>query len=190
MNILDIKSENSLQNATEVLTSGGVLVFPTDTVYGVGCVLNKSAIRKLYKIKNRPSTQPTAVLMNQKIFKENIKKDLFLPNKIETQFYSGLLTLVIPATDLKIEFPKTVIAEDQTIAVRLPNHLWLSQLIDQVGPIVTSSANKKGETPPKNFADISTQIIKEADLTIKSEEKSGHKPSAIYHLLTRKFIRS
>ena len=72
--IINIDDIDSKQNTTEVLKAGGVFVFPTDTVYGIGCVLDKNAIRKLYKIKNRPITQPAAVLMTQKIFNDSLVK--------------------------------------------------------------------------------------------------------------------
>lgn len=65
MKIIDIKNKGSVQNAAEVLRKGGILIFPTDTVYGVGCLNNEKAIKKLYRMKNRPLNQPTALLISK-----------------------------------------------------------------------------------------------------------------------------
>ncbi len=162
---------------------------PTDTVYGIGCILNKTAIRKLYKIKNRPATQPTAVLMSRNVFDGKRNSDLVLDLKLDQKFYSGELTIIDDIVNYAIEFPKMIVAEDNTIGIRLPNHAWLSKLIDEVGPIVTTSANKKGEPTPANFAEVSDQIKKEADLTIETNEKLKGTPSSIYHLDLKKDIR-
>lgn len=189
MNIFDITTKDSLQNAAQVLKRGGVLIFPTDTVYGIGCVLNKTAIRKLYKIKNRPSLQPTAVLMSRNVFDGKRNSELVLEPKLDTLFYSGQLTIIDESENYAIDFPKMIVDEDGTIGLRLPQYKWLEKLIDEVGPIVATSANKKGEKAPANFADISEQIIKEADLVIKSDEKISGKPSSIYNLSNQKKIR-
>ena len=189
MNIIDIKSKNSLQNATKVLTSGGVLVFPTDTVYGIGCILSEDAIKKLYQIKNRPSTQPTAVLMSRDVFDSKRNGELVLDLELDQKFYDGELTIIDEAKNYEIKFSSIILADDDTIGIRLPNHEWLAELIDKVGPIVATSANKKGERTPANFTEISKQIIKEADLVIKSDEKLCGKPSTIYNIEKKELIR-
>lgn len=182
MKIIDIKSKDSIQNAAEVLKTGGVLITPTDTVYGIGCILNKTAVRKLYKIKNRPATQPTAVLMTKKIF-GNIKIN------IPKEFWSGEMTVIMPSKLFKFDFPKMILG-DEKIGVRLPKHKWLEKLIDTVGPIVASSANKKGDRPPTKFTEISPELIKQSDLTIQANETLSGIPSQIYDLTTNKIIRN
>lgn len=192
MNIIDINNSDFLKNATEVLASGGVLVFPTDTVYGIGCALNKSAVRKLYKIKNRPSTQPTAVLMTEtqvlSLFKSWSVKKAISDNLIN-DFLAGKLTIIFPKEYFNFRFPKFIISADQTVGVRLPNHEWLKKIIDIVGPIVATSANKKGERAPSIFNDIDPDFMRDIDLVIKSEENPTGKPSQVYDFTTGKFIR-
>ena len=187
--IIDIDSTESLKNATLILKKGGVLIFPTDTVYGIGCALKKSAIRKLYKIKNRPATQPTAVLMNRNIFDSKREKVLEFDYDLENNFYGGVLTIVDSAANYATVFPKMILSSDNKIGVRLPQHAWLEELIDKVGPIVATSANKKGYRPPSKFADIQSQIIKEADLVIQTDETLAGTPSQIYDLENKKYLR-
>jgi len=180
--VVDIKDKKSLQNAAGVLKRGGILVFPTDTVYGIGCLLNEKAIRKLYKIKNRPLNQPTAVLMNGKD----------IPRKLLSEYNKypkGRVTIVVDARNLNIKFPDLILKNNK-IGVRIPDHPWLEELIDNVGPIVASSANKKGERPPKSFEEVNDEILKKADLVIETHEKLSGKPSSVYDIEENKVIRS
>lgn len=188
MKIVDIKKNNSLELAAEVLNSGGILVFPTDTVYGIGCALSDVAIKKLYKIKNRPENQPTAVLMSRNLFDAKRTEVLEFDYDLENNFYAGVLTIVDKVENYAIKFPE-MITENGTIGVRMPQHPWLEALIDQVGPIVASSANKKGEPAPAKFSQISEVIKKEADLVIESSQEMIGQPSAIYNLSTHEKLR-
>lgn len=82
-----------------------------------------------------------------------------------------------------------ILSGDNKIGVRLPKYKWLENLINIVGPIVATSANKKGDTPPKNFAEISPDLIKLADLTIKTDENLGGKPSVVFDLVKNQVLR-
>lgn len=179
MKIIDIKSKYSIQDAAQVLQEGGVLIFPTDTVYGIGCLLNKIAIRKLYKIKNRPATQPTAILMTKKLSSLICYSGLRVI--VPKEFWDGKMTVIFPAEKFKIDCPKIILG-DGKIGVRLPKYKWLEKLINIVGPIVATSANKKGERPPTKFPEISPELIKQADLTIKTLENLSGTPSTVFDL--------
>ena len=181
MKIID--NRNSIQNAARVLKKGGILIFPTDTVYGIGCLLTEKAIRRLYKIKNRPLSQPTAILISNK----NIPKICSSTNKGD-DFISGQITLILSVAMLGFNIPK-IILKNGKIGVRIPNHPWLQRLIDLAGPIVTSSANKKGENPPAKFTEIDQDIIEKADLIIKTDEKLPGIPSRVYDLELKKYLR-
>lgn len=185
MKIEDINSINSIQNTTKVAKSGGVFVFPTDTVYGIGCVLEESAIKKLYEIKNRPAGQPTAVLMNESTF-DNVS---VFEGQLPTEFWDGKMTIIFKVDEFNISFPE-MITENGTIGVRLPKFIWLENLIDEVGPIVATSANKKGEQTPTEFAQISDKILEEADIVIKTDEKLSQKASSIFDLAKNQILRN
>lgn len=189
MNIVNIKDKNALPNAIEVLKSGGILVFPTDTVYGIGCSLNNIAIRKLYKIKNRPLSQPTAVLMSKKIFNQNLKEEKEKIDEIIGEYPAGRITLVFNAKSLHLKFPK-ILLKNGKIGIRLPNKKWLELLIDKVGPIVASSANKRGEPVPQKFNEINKEIMSKVKLVIKNSRKSSGIPSTVFDIEQEKIIRA
>lgn len=181
MNIVNIKDKDSVEKATLVLSAGGVLVFPTDTVYGIGCVLNDKAIEKLYKIKNRSHSQPTAVLMS--------KSDMpLLLQKGYGKYPVGQITIIAHKNNYKIKFPN-ILLKDNKIGVRFTDDKWLQGLLNIVGPIVASSANKKGERAPQNFNEIDIKIIKEADLVVKNNERISGRPSVVYDLENKKILR-
>lgn len=184
MPIIDITTKDSLLNATNTLKSGGVLVFPTDTVYGIGCILSELAAKKLYKIKNRRENKPTAVLMTEGIF-ENVST---FEGQIPTEFWIGKMTIIFKIKDFNIKFPE-IITENNTIGVRLPHYVWLENLIDEVGPIIASSANKNAEKTPVNFSEISNEILNEVDLVIKTNEDLSVKASTILDITKNHIIR-
>jgi L-threonylcarbamoyladenylate synthase len=183
MNIIDIDKTNSIKQAAKILDEGGILVFPTDTVYGIGCFLDEKAIKKLYRIKNRPLSQPTAILMSVNLFQKKFSGKIDLKS-----FWNGKLTLLLPRKSFDIDIPK-ILVKDEKIGIRLPQYRWLKTLIDLTGPIVASSANKKGEKPPAEFADINSEIIEEIDLVIRTREKLPGIPSRVYDLKLKKYLR-
>ncbi len=189
--MIGIDNNNSIQNATKVLIEGGILVFQTDTVYDIGCLLKEKSIKKLYKIKKRPLSQPTAILLTKKLYesiRSSAKDTIATPLVVENDFFDGKITLVFPVNEFKINFP-SIIIKDNKVGIRLPHSKWLEKLIDIVGPIVTSSANKKGEPAPARFEDIHQDIIDQAGLTVKTDQKLPGKPSQVYDLELKKYLR-
>lgn len=191
MKIIDTKDKNSLQNAAGVLKKGGILIFPTDTVYGIGCLLNKQAIRRLYKIKNRPRYQPTSILFTKKLYhkiRSSVKSGIEVPKNMQKGFFSGKVTIVFPMGLFQIHFPQEIL-KDNKVGIRLPQSKWLEDLIDKVGPIATASANKKGLPPPARFSDIDPDIIGQPDLAVKIDKKLPGIASRVYNLETKKYFR-
>jgi len=189
MTIIKIEDKDSLPNAAKVLKRGGILVFPTDTVYGIGSLLEEKAIRRLYKIKNRPFDQPTAVLFNKNIFfSKQLYDKIRIPKNIKDSFFQGKITIIFPKKVFKIIFSEILLKRNK-IGIRLPKLTFLEKLIDKVGPIAASSANKKGERPPAKFTEIKSDIIEHADLVIKIDEKLSGKPSRVYDLELKKYLR-
>lgn len=182
MNIIDIKHKNSLKTASKVLLNNGILVFPTDTVYGIGCILDEKAILKLYQIKNRPLTQPTAILMNKNDIPTSLQKEY-------AKYLPGQVTIIADAKKYSINFPDVLI-KDNKIGVRIPNDKWLQQLLEISGPIVASSANLAGESTPKKFSDVSSKLLKQVNLAIKSDQISTTSPSTVYDVEENLIIRS
>ncbi|MEK7143100.1 MAG: Sua5/YciO/YrdC/YwlC family protein [Patescibacteria group bacterium] len=170
MKIVSIKAKNSQKIAVDILQKGGILIFPTDTVYGIGCLLNNLSIKKLYKIKQRKFTQPTSVLLTKNLydnFRLNGKSTIKIPTKVIKEFLLGKVTIILPTNIFKIDFPK-VITKDNKIGIRLPQYKWLEKVINLTGPLVASSANIKGKPAPANYRQIDKKILTQADLVIKT----------------------
>lgn len=206
MKIIDMKARNSINKAAETLLNGGVVIFPTDTVYGIGCAFKKPAVRRLYKIKNRPLTQPTAILLTSELFyifhsSEKSRRWERLEKEIKDGFLGGKITIIFPPKMFNknaLNFPKMILSDisnisdisaDGKIGVRLPKYPWLKKLIDKVGPIAASSANKKGEMPPKSFAEINPALLNQVDLVVKTDQTTINQPSRIYDLMNQKYLR-
>ncbi len=122
-------NESGIKDACDSIKKGGVVVFPTDTVYGIGCdPYNKDAINKIYKIKGREKTKQLPVLAYSK---KEIKKIAYLDEnseKISDKFWPGPLTLILKVKDKKIE---ESLGLEGKIAVRIPNHPCMLALLKE-----------------------------------------------------------
>ena len=106
--------------AIESIKNGGIVIFPTDTVYGIGCdPYNENAVKKIYEIKNRDSTKPLPILGYSKRVLENIVEFDEITNRIAEKFWPGKLTIVLPLKDDKL---KKLSRGTNTLAVRVPNN--------------------------------------------------------------------
>ncbi|MDR3782255.1 MAG: L-threonylcarbamoyladenylate synthase [Candidatus Nitrosotalea sp.] len=137
-------NERGIKVAYDSIKKGGVVVFPTDTVYGIGCdPYNKDAINKIYKIKGREKTKQLPVLAYSK---EEIKEIAYLDEnseKISDKFWPGPLTLILKVKDKKIE---ESLGLEGKIAVRVPNHPCMLALLKECKLLVGTSANFSGQS--------------------------------------------
>lgn len=180
---------DEVQKAAEIIKEGGIVIFPTDTVFGIGCRIgNQKAIEKLYNIKGREKDKPTLIIIEDtdqgKNYAEFDKKSLLLAKV----FWPGPLTLVLKA---KISVPKMIKDTQNTVGMRQTNHKIIQRLVGLVGePILAPSANFSGERPPSKFPEIDKNLIKLVDYVLDFE-CGGNKPSTIFKRVDRinHFIR-
>jgi len=136
-------NERGINIAYESIKKGGVVVFPTDTVYGIGCdPYNKDAINKIYKIKGREATKQLPILGYSK---KEIKEIAYFDEnseKISDKFWPGPLTLILKVKDKKIE---ETLGLQGKIAVRVPNHPCVQSLLEKCKLLVGTSANFSGQ---------------------------------------------
>ncbi len=146
----------STQRAQRILKAGGVIAFPTETVFGIGALLSKpKAIRKIYKIKKRPKSKPLQVLVaSMKQAKELGKFDAKALT-FAKQRWPGPLTLVVYKTN---KVPKLVLGGTNKVGLRIPAHRTILNLIRKVGPIVATSANISGEKPFLKAKEIKNRL--------------------------------
>lgn len=163
------------------IKNGGVVVFPTDTVYGIGAIPEKESLNKIYKIKHRDfSKKIIALISNNDVLKSIIderEEDLSKIQKILQFYWPGELTVIFKANKEFInKFDETM----ETIGVRIPKSKIALELIEKVGGILlTSSANLSGGKTVINMEDIDTAIINEVGIIIESEENLTGIPSTI-----------
>ena len=134
--------DEGIEKTFQVIKDGGIVIFPTDTVYGMGCnPYNANAVKKIYKIKSREKTKSLPVLAySLDIVKEIARVDTFT-EKIMKKYWPGPLTLILELTDKKL---KKSLKLDNKIAVRIPDSKHTLKLLKKCGLLVGTSANISG----------------------------------------------
>lgn len=140
--------KESINKCADILRKGGIIAFPTETVYGLGaCINNDDAIRRIFKVKGRPQDNPLIIHISslQQVYElaENINDDFL---KLANTFFPGPLTVLLPK---KSSVSDIITAGQANIAVRMPNHEIALSLIEETGiPLVAPSANTSGKPSP------------------------------------------
>lgn len=195
--VVQVTNKRSVEIAVDALQRNKVIIFPTDTVYGIGCRLySRVAVQSLYRIKKRPATKPTAVLISSKDQVFEIIGDRFVKDSREYQsvkrlvntYWPGAVTIIVPVADYKFYPPRILNKQDKSIGVRMPNYDWICKVIDELGePIVASSANLFGQTSPVKFTQISNNILDKVELAFKDQQvKVLGKPSKVLKIVGSK----
>lgn len=164
-----------LNNVLNIFNRGGIVVFPTDTAYGIGCRMDdENAVKKLFKLRYRPGTQAVSVLVSSLEMAQKYLKPLPIEVKeLMKKYWPGALTIVYPCIEEKIY--SLVRGGGHTLGVRMPKHKALLSIIEQLGcPILGPSANFHGEKTPYKFAEINKKLLNLVDYTIDDDsEVSG-----------------
>lgn len=171
----------NIKNVAEIMINGGVAVFPTDTVYGLGAVPLKKSIEKIYEIKKRDFSKKIIALindisnLNEMIDETSENMDKISP--VLREYWPGELTVIFKA-DRK--FTQKFDEELDTIGVRIPKNKTALEIIKNAGGIVlTTSANISGENPVTRLNSLNKEIREKADCIIEDESTLTGKPSTI-----------
>ncbi len=175
--------ESAVKEAIKVLSSGGVILYPTDTVWGLGCdATNREAVEKIFGIKKRAESKSLIIL---------VKDENMLVRYVKEVPEVAFQLLEIADTPLTIIYPGAVslasnlVAPDGSVAARIPHHPFCQRLLSGFRkPIVSTSANIAGAATPSLFEEIDQNIISAADWVAgwQLEEGSTGKPSSIIKL--------
>jgi len=174
---------DDIVKAVEVLRSGGIILYPTDTIWGIGCdATNAAAVKRIYEIKQRQDTKSMLVLMeNPNLLNSYISEVPEIAWEL-IEVADTPLTIIYPgAKNLAIN----LVANDGSIGIRITNEAFTQQLIQRFRkPVVSTSANISGQKSPQNFAEISEEIKKSVDYTVKfrQDDLSRSHPSGIIKL--------
>ena len=178
-----MKLEDDVRNAVEVLRKGGVILYPTDTVWGIGCdATNAEAVAKVYKIKQRDDSKAMICLVDSDARLQRYVRDV--PNVA----WDILDLATKPTTvilDNAVNLAPNLIAEDGSIAIRITKEAFSHELCYRFQkPIVSTSANISGEEAAQNYSDIRQELIDAVDYVCwtRRQEHKPHTPSSIIKL--------
>ncbi|WP_040279849.1 L-threonylcarbamoyladenylate synthase [Psychroserpens damuponensis] len=174
--------KHDIDNAIQTLKQGGLILYPTDTVWGIGCdATNYEAVKKVYKLKQRTDSKALICLVNNYAMLEKHVDNV--PNMAYT-----ILDIADKPTTIIYDDPagvaENLIANDNTLAIRVIKNTFCEKLIKYFKkPIVSTSANISGQPTPKSFKEISEEILKGVDYVVNLQnEKNQSKPSTIIKL--------
>lgn len=170
-----------MSTALEVLQEGGILLFPTDTLYGLGVdALNPEALKKLRELKGREEKKAISIIVSDLEMARTYAEVTPLAEKLARRFLPGKLTLVLAA---KPNLPEELTAGTGTIGIRIPNHLICLKLARELGrPFTATSANVAGEEPKRSVPEILAQFGDKSSLigkVIDSGELVESLPSTV-----------
>lgn len=174
---------DEVTRAVETLRRGGVIVYPTDTVWGIGCdACNPDAVARVYRIKQRTDSKALITLTG------SIEQLERYVDNIPDVAFQLLEAAVAPLTivfDSAPALARNLAAPDGSVGVRLTSDPFCAAMCRRLGrPVVSTSANISGQPAPAVFTDISPEIIEAADLTVdwRRDDTSRHAPSTVIRL--------
>jgi L-threonylcarbamoyladenylate synthase len=175
--------KDQIADIVRTLALGGTILYPTDTIWGVGCdATNEDAVQKIYDLKQRNTGKGFVILVSDlQMLREYVRH---VHPRIDTllAYHTRPITVIY---DKSKHLPNNVTAPDGSIAVRVANDPFCRELISSFGkPLVATSANVSDKGFPHHFGEISSEIIERVDYVVKyrQSDKSKHEPSVIVRM--------
>lgn len=174
---------DEIKKALEVLQSGGIILYPTDTIWGLGCdATNPDAVEKIFKLKGRDAGKSLIVLLDSENKLESYVKDVPSIAYDLIEYAENPLTIIYSGAK---NLAANVIHENGSVGIRVVKHRFCESLIQRLRkPIVSTSANISGQPSPSNFSEISEEIKSGVEYIVQEEQNdtSAKKPSTIMKL--------
>ncbi len=159
MDSLKSDNEKQIKKAISILKKGGVVAYPTDTVYGLGaCMTDIAAVDRIFQVKGRPKGMALPVLLaEQKQIAEIVIEVTPSAQRLADEFFPGALTIILPKSDI---VPDIITGGGRTVAFRIPNHPVPLALIRGLGkPIVGTSANLSGHPSALTAEEVKPRLV-------------------------------
>jgi L-threonylcarbamoyladenylate synthase len=175
-----LEFENDILECLEALKKGGIILYPTDTIWGIGCdATNEEAVKKIYALKNRSDEKSMIVLVadEKEVLRHVTQPDLAV--------FDYLKTTQKPTTviyDGAIGFADNLVGKDGSIAIRICKNEFCKHLVRRFRrPIVSTSANISGEPSPKNFSGVTKEIRMKVDYVVqyRQNDEATSEPSSL-----------
>lgn len=180
--VLPASSADSLRRALDVLSTGGLVAFPTDTVYGVGALaFDGKAVESIYAAKDRPVEKAIPILISETGELEKVGVDIpDIALVLASRFWPGPLTILVPK---RLGLPASVSATS-TVGVRVPDHDAARALLRLAGPMAVTSANISGAQSPVSVEEVYEQLGGRIPLILDGGRTSGGDPSTLVDCTT------
>jgi L-threonylcarbamoyladenylate synthase len=155
--VLPARDPDCVHYAAHLLRQGELVCFPTDTVYGIGAAArNEEAIKRLYAVKGRPPTKPLPLLISSGLDVAPVAEVSAVGQQLMSRFWPGGLTIVFKKNPL---FYSAALAKGNTVALRVPDHDLVRDIIRELGePVTGTSANRSGARPPVSAMEAAFQL--------------------------------
>jgi L-threonylcarbamoyladenylate synthase len=172
--------ETEVEKALEVLRRGGIIVYPTDTIWGIGCdATNEIAVRRIYDLKKREDSKSMIILVAEE---RDVLQYVAAPHPEVFDFIEEQTRPVTIIFEHAVGLADNLVAEDGSIAIRIVRDEFCRHLVKRLKkPVVSTSANISGQASPKNFSEISHEIKKAVDHIVKwkQDDSTIGQPSQI-----------
>jgi L-threonylcarbamoyladenylate synthase len=170
----------SIQQAIKVVRDGGIIIYPTDTAFGIGCRIdNHTTVDRLFSIRKRPSTLAMPILVcsaDMALTYFDMPSDIV--RRLMKKYWPGALTIVSTCKKELIYSP--IRADGETVGIRMPNHKTILEIIQEVGvPVLGSSANFHGEKTPYSLGDLDQELVKLVDYVVEGECAVGQASTVV-----------
>jgi L-threonylcarbamoyladenylate synthase len=175
--VISTNSPNAIANALEVLLSGGLVAFPTDTVYGVGAlVFDEKTVESIYAANERPVEKAIPVLIGDAVDLNQVADEIPMSAaRLIARFWPGPLTVLVPK---KSSLP-TVVSATSTVGVRVPDHELARSLLGLAGPMAVTSANISSQPSPTTAEEVLTQLGSRIAMILDGGRTPGGVPSTL-----------
>jgi len=184
--IITGNSPNSIQRALEILQAGGLVAFPTDTVYGVGALaFDGKAVESIYTSKDRPIEKAIPILIGETDDINKVASEVPpMAKKLAGRFWPGPLTIVVPK---HLSLPDAISATN-TVGVRVPDHVVARTVLRAVGPMAVTSANLSGQPSPSTAQEVFAQLNGRIALILDAGKTPGGVPSTVVDCTSSKLV--
>ncbi|HTD39161.1 MAG TPA: L-threonylcarbamoyladenylate synthase [Mucilaginibacter sp.] len=175
--------KEEVAKALKILQEGGIILYPTDTIWGIGCdATNTEAVKKIYALKQRDEAKSMIILLDTENKLESYIQEVPSIAYDLIEYAENPLTLVMPGAK---NISPALISTDGSVGIRIVKHDFCQQLIQRLRrPLVSTSANISGSPSPQNFDEVEQEIINGVDYVVNLEQHNTEKkkPSTIMRL--------
>jgi len=176
-----------IASAARFVIGGGVIVYPTETVYGLGAnALDDQSIMRVFLIKKRPLSMPIFLAVSSLEMLEKVAEIGEEDVTLLEQLFPGPVSVLVRKKSI---VPDLLTAGSPLVGIRFPENEMAQKIIDLAGPLTSTSANRTGSPPPSSASEVSREIADRVDLVVNGGKSTYSQPSTLLDLKKREIIR-